>query len=359
MMVAVYSHDVAPQHHVTFITRVCAELEYVPKQMMNEIVQAERSTEAHRRYMQLPCLQSIECGHQGTERQLSRHFRIAAWNLERCLDVDASAVLLRRHQPDIVLLSEMDNGMARTQQRHTTQALAKELGMYYLYGVEFLELDLGSEIERTLATDDFNSKGWHGNAILSKVPFKAVAMLRFDDHGHWFGGQKVGDHFGEARIGGRMALLAEVATSQGNVLLVSTHLESNVNQDIHYREQQMLTLAQACRQFKPNLPVIIGGDLNTGNNLADGLDHHAEPLFHSMERLGYHWQANPEGVTTHHSRITLRQQRQQKLDWFCAKDIRCSHGKILSAFAPDGTPLSDHEPILADWVYPKTDRTGI
>ncbi|MGR3807037.1 endonuclease/exonuclease/phosphatase family protein [Pasteurella testudinis] len=341
------------QAEIPLITRLCSELEAVPKPLLTEIRQAARSSAVHRRYMQLPCMQSIECGHRGVGRQLSRHFRVIAWNLERCLDVSASAVLLRQYNPDIVLLSEMDNGMARTQQRHTTQALAQELGMYYLYGVEFLELDLGSEIERKLATDNFNRQGWHGNAILSKVPFKSAAMLRFDDHGHWFGGQKVGDHFGEARIGGRMALLAEVATAQGNLLLVSTHLESNVNQDTAYRERQMLTLAQACRQFKPDLPVIIGGDLNTGNNLADGLDHRAEPLFASMEQLGYHWQANPDGVTTHHSRITLRQQRQQKLDWFCAKQIRCSHSEILSAFAPDGTPLSDHEPILADWVYPK------
>lgn len=336
-----------------FITEICSELKPLSAQMMADILQADRTLEVHRNYMQLPCFRSIECGHQGLEQSLPCHFRVVAWNVERCLDVPASAALLRQYNPDIVLLSEMDNGMARTQQRHTTKALAKELGMYYLYGVEFLELALGSEIERKLATDNFNSKGWHGNAILSKVPFKSVAMLRFDDHGHWFQGQKVGEHFGEARIGGRMALLAEVITEQGNLLLASTHLESNVNQDIHYREQQMLMLAQACQMFKPDIPVIIGGDLNTGNNLAEGLDHHAEPIFRSMEQLGYHWQANPEGVTTHYSRITLRQTRQQKLDWFCAKQIDCSHSEILSSFTLDGTPLSDHEPILADWVYPK------
>lgn len=353
-MALAYSLSFERPAEMPLITRLCSELESVPKSVFEEIRQAERSSELHRRYMQLPCLQSIECGHRGVGQKLSRHFRVVAWNLERCLDVSASAVLLRQYNPDIVLLSEMDNGMARTQQRHTTQALAKELGMYYLYGVEFLELDLGSEIERKLATDNFNCQGWHGNAILSKVPFKSAAMLRFDDHGHWFNGQKVGEHFGEARIGGRMALLAEVTTAQGNLLVVSTHLESNVNQDLRYREQQMLALAQACQQFKPDLPVIIGGDLNSGNNLADGLDHRAEPLFAAMEQQGYHWQANPDGVTTHHSRITLRQTRQQKLDWFCAKQIRCSHSEILSAFAPDGTPLSDHEPILADWVYPKS-----
>ncbi|TNH20429.1 endonuclease [Testudinibacter sp. TR-2022] len=338
---------------ITLITRLCSELPAVSEATLREILQAERSSEVHRHYMQLPCMHCIECGNAANAQRLSTEFRVIAWNLERCLDVNASAVLLRQYQPDIVLLSEMDNGMARTQQRHTTQALAQELDMYYLYAVEFLELDLGSEIERKLASDDFNDKGWHGNAILSKVPFKSAAMLRFDDHGHWFSGQKVGNHFGEARIGGRMALLAEVATSQGNLLVVSTHLESNVNQDLAYREQQMRTLAQACQQFRPDLPVIIGGDLNSGNNLADGLDHHAEPLFATMEQVGYHWQANPLGVTTHQSRITLRQDRQQKLDWFCAKAIQCSHREILSAFTPDGTPLSDHEPILADWVYPK------
>ena len=353
-----FRSNLKSQQEIELITTICSELEPISQATFDEILQAERSSEVHQHYMQLPCLQTIECGHYGLSQSLAPHFRVVAWNVERCLDVEASAVLLRSYDPDIVLLSEMDNGMARTQQRHTTQALAKELGMYYLYGVEFLELDLGSEIERQLASDDFNRKGWHGNAILSKAPFKSVAMLRFDQHGHWFNGQQVGNHFGQARIGGRMALLVEVEvaeteTKQGNLLLVSTHLESNVGQDLHYRKQQMRMLTQACQQFKPNLPVIIGGDLNTGNNLAAGLDHRAEPLFAAMEDIGYHWRANPSGVTTHHSRITLRQERLQKLDWFCAKDIHCSHSEILTAFSPDGTPLSDHDPILADWIYSK------
>ena len=57
----------------------------------------------------------------GVEKSL---LRVAAWNLERCLYPDAAARLLRQQGVDLVLLSEMDSGMLRTGQRHTTRDLA-------------------------------------------------------------------------------------------------------------------------------------------------------------------------------------------------------------------------------------------
>ena len=50
--------------------------------------------------------------------------------------------------------------------------VAGELGLAYAYGVEFLELSLGSEIERSYCSDDFNAKGFHGNAILASTALK-------------------------------------------------------------------------------------------------------------------------------------------------------------------------------------------
>lgn len=114
--------------------------------------------------MQLPCFQSIEQGGQSDaidkEAVLPRTFRVAAWNLERCLDVAGSAHLLAAQCPEVILLSEMDNGMARTAQQHTTQQLAEQLGMHYCYGLEFLELDLGNEADCQFAVDNFNEKAF-------------------------------------------------------------------------------------------------------------------------------------------------------------------------------------------------------
>ena len=87
--------------------------------------------------------------------------RVAAWNLERCYNVEKSAAVLRREGAELVLLSEVDNGMARTGQRHTSRDVAAELGMNYAFGVEFLELELGAEVELEFCKDDFNRHGFH------------------------------------------------------------------------------------------------------------------------------------------------------------------------------------------------------
>ena len=41
------------------------------------------------------------------------------------------------------LLSELDAGMARTQNLDTTRAIARDLGAGHAFGVEFVELGLG------------------------------------------------------------------------------------------------------------------------------------------------------------------------------------------------------------------------
>ncbi len=80
-----------------------------------------------------------------------------------------SAAKLKATHAPLVLLSEMDEGMARTQQRDPTAIVAGELGMAYAYGVEFLELSLGSQIEHSFCKHDFNEKGFHGNALMAST----------------------------------------------------------------------------------------------------------------------------------------------------------------------------------------------
>lgn len=337
---------------MNIITTITTKLEKVPQPQRELMRQAEKDSDTHRAYMQqLACMNTIERGGAGSSERLPRDFRVMAWNMERCINIADSAKLLAQFSPDVLLLSEMDNGMARTQQKHTVKKLAKQLGMYYLYGVEFLELELGSEIERQYAEDDVNKKGFHGNAILSKMPIEKAAMLRFDDHGHWFAGQQVGAHFGEPRIGGRMALMASLKTEDHRpITVVSTHLESNA--DIAYRDKQMFDLVSTAEAFSESgAAMIIGGDLNTGNNLAAGLDHTAESLFETAEQHGFHWRANPQGNTTRPSLLTLRPDRSVKLDWFAAKYIESHFAQIIPALNHEGTPLSDHDIIVSDWSF--------
>src|SRR5882762_303247 len=127
----------------------------------------------------LPCMNAVRTGGTATSAApLAFPFAVAAWNLERCLFPEDTAAKLNLTRAPLVLLSEMDEGMARTAQKDPTAIVAHELGMTYAYGVEFLELSLGSEIERSSCVDDFNAKGFHGNALLASTVLREPFLFR-------------------------------------------------------------------------------------------------------------------------------------------------------------------------------------
>lgn len=324
------------------ITRTTTSLPPVTDTQKAAIHAAPRTAEAHRALLaDLPAMQAVQLGGQPQARQLDETVNVAAWNVERCLFPQQTARLLAPLAPDVVLLSEVDHGMARTGQRHTTAEIAADLGMTYAFGVEFLELDLGGETERAFCTDDFNTLGWHGNAILSSVPFEAVIMVRLFDHGHWFAGAAGKVDPNQPRVGGRMALAAILPTVAGPICVVSTHLESNA--DAAHRHGQFEILLDAIDAFAPDMPVLIGGDLNTGNGAPPDDDWRAETLFDLGRARGYDWGLTAEGTTTRASLITPNPTRQLKLDWLAGRNLTRVETGILSSLSDAGKPLSDHD----------------
>lgn len=328
------------------MTTLVSALPNVTDEERNRILTVQRNAQEHRDLLaNIPAMASLEVGGQGTLEVLPAEFEIAAWNVERCLFPDRSAAHLAPHRPLIILLSEMDYGMARTGQSNTTAEMARHLGMHYAYGVEFFEMDLGGPTERPFCRDDFNESGWHGNGILSAVPFEKLELLRLDKDGRWFctGPGSYADP-DQPRMGGRMAILAQVKTEQGSLCVVSTHLESNADQI--YRQQQFDQILAMVDEFAPGLPVVIGGDLNTGNHLPPDYDWRVETLFDQARTQGYDWDLTPDGITTRHSLITPHDTRKMKLDWFCTRGVKGQAHPLLASLDVDGTPLSDHECIL-------------
>lgn len=129
----------------------------------------------------LCCLQRLEAPVWELGGPLSFPLTVAAWNLERCYAVEKSAEAIAHERADIALLSEVDNGMARTGQKHTSRDLAEQMGMAYAFGVEFLELELGAEVELEFCTDDFNRHGFHGNALMARTALQSPVMIRLED----------------------------------------------------------------------------------------------------------------------------------------------------------------------------------
>ena len=110
---------------------------------------------------------------------------------------------------DIILLNEMDIGMARSRNEHTTRLMAHSLGMNYAWGLEFVELTNGNAEEQNNTAGQANLYGLHGNAILSKYPISDPVVLRDALHRDYFTSSASGTNANgyEKRLGGRMALL--------------------------------------------------------------------------------------------------------------------------------------------------------
>lgn len=299
----------------------------------------QRSIATHdARMAELPAMNRIELGGRPPAKApLPLPFTVAAWNLERCLFPADSARHIRETGAGVVLLSEMDDGMARTAQRHTTAAVAEELGMAYAYGVEFIELGLGSQTEKEFCVDDFNAKGFHGNALMAGVPLADPFLIRLEGERLWFMREAE-----QPRLGERMAIGARIETEAGPVVMVSTHLESATTAG--YRERQVAGLLHALDAAFPGLPLLIGGDLNTGNHA--GGDFEAEGLFRQAAGRGFQRHGGPlDRMTTRPSLITRWPDRAMKLDWFLTRGLAVGASAIVPSLDGSGRPLSDHDMI--------------
>ncbi len=283
--------------------------------------------------------------------------RVACWNVQQFHHFDACCALIRRMAPDILLLGEIDIGMARTEQRHCLRDAAAALASNYVFGTEFLELGLGDEKERLRYAGSRNDSGFHGNGILSPLRLESPALVRLETDGDWFDGGH-----GERRVGGRCAVAASIAMGQRRVVLVSVHIESHSGPAL--RAEQMRRLFDAIDQIAPGQPVVIGGDLNTSTftrtTTAQKLDVEAavredprrvveperyEPLFEIARARGYEWQAaNAIGPT---ERVPVEETAiLGHIDWFLVRGLRVSKSTIVPAIDEQGNVISDHEMIM-------------
>jgi len=278
--------------------------------------------------------------------------RVAAWNLERCKHCEGAAELLLRSGAQICLLSEMDNGMARSGNAHTTRLLAERLGTGYLFGVEFIELGLGTPEEEARFAGRTNILGLHGNAILSPLPMRDNALVPLDDGTIWYG-----LNWHHRRLGGRNALLTTIEFAQRKILFVSTHFETLTKPEGR-RAQIDRILEDLGRREKVD-GIVIAGDFNTAALPdVDGMELHPrwfeeperfEPMFASLRAAGFDWIRGNERQQT---RRQLEDGRPKtvlrRIDWFFTKGLDVSNPQTWAALDDSGNPLSDHELITLD-----------
>ena len=293
------------------------------------------------------CFNNLEVW-QPAPKDVPTMLTVAAWNIERCKRVPETAQVLCDSKADIVLATEMDLGMARSGQNHTTRDLAEALGMGYAFGVEFVELGTGDPYETGLFKGVENMHGLHGNAILSKYAMENVALLPLDGGGQWFKDTPKND--GQFRIGGRMAMAAQI----GGVTFVAVHYESE--SDAQGRTDQTLRMLDLIAKEYGEGPCIIGGDMNTaafaGQRMSaiETIEDPAptEPSFAAFTEAGFDWQScNASGITTRAAPGKPVCYPLKKLDWLFVRGVTASDPKILPAICDRGNYLSDHELITA------------
>lgn len=290
-----------------------------------------------------PALSTIEVVHIDSGTVAGNSIVVAAWNAERLKYHAPSVQLVHQNGADILLLTEADLGMARAGNRHTVADLARDLGMSYVFGVEFVELGLGDSREREWHRGQTNTIGFHGNALLSRLPLLDAALIRLDDGGTWWTDAKDG----QGRIGGRMAIAAKIGTAFGPVLAVSVHLESKT--DIEDRALQTKRLIALVDKLADGLPVVMGGDFNTNVLPAGSREPEAyEPLFNLLAEAGYEWKTANDFALTQRTRSDGTPEPPfARLDWLFARGLAASQAVTVAAVDVNGAAISDHELIKA------------
>jgi endonuclease/exonuclease/phosphatase family metal-dependent hydrolase len=182
--------------------------------------------------------------------------RATAWNIERGLRLDSIIHVLKEHpvlsQSDILLVTELDYGMARTENRFVAREMAESLRLNYVFAPCYINLNKGSGLEVHTAGE--NAQALHGNALFSRYPLRNAHSFALPN-----GKDKMKGN--EKRLGQQVAVIADAELPTGQVRLVSLHLDAHSTQ--RHRHQQMKLVLDHLETLRPQLPVLIGGDWNT------------------------------------------------------------------------------------------------
>jgi endonuclease/exonuclease/phosphatase family metal-dependent hydrolase len=327
--------------------------------------------------------------------------RALAWNIERGSRYEGIVEALKNHQQlkdrDLLLLTELDYGMARSGNRFVARDLARELNLNYAFAPVYIALQKGSGIEAHVPGE--NTKSLHGLALFSKHPLKNVHAIPLPNGKDKMMGK-------EKRLGYLRALIADIEYPAGTFRAVSLHLDAHSSRK--HRQRQMRIVLDHLETL-PDLPTVIGGDWNTTTynaqnarrailgywrrvmmgvrNVARNHLPHPERffeknLFEELERRGFDYKnLNEIGVGTLHYDMdniayntNLRDwvpawcfpfifwaakqvggRVSARLDWFAGKGIKVREKPqtITNLRDAEKHPLSDHDAITLDFAPQK------
>ncbi|MBI5837370.1 MAG: endonuclease/exonuclease/phosphatase family protein [Candidatus Eisenbacteria bacterium] len=316
--------------------------------------------------------------------------RAVHWNIEKALRRAGIERALREEpglaDADLVLLNEVDVGMARSGNLDVAASLGAALGRFAAWAPMFLEITAGRDDDVAAAGGRGNAEGLLGLAGLSRWPLGAVRVVELPSPSEF--------QFEVERMFGRhVALVAEVLRPGAPFVAVAAHLE--VHRGRAHRAAQVRAAAEALRG--ETRPVILGGDFNTHTfdrgvplaSLRAGLPLLLAPeaalerrfvrpfegrtrefLFDELRDAGFAWEPftdfaptlrlrfervrEARGLSTllgpFRNAVLARMERRAllKLDWFAGRGWSGGRGwTVVGLDGPEG--LSDHAPVGAEF----------
>lgn len=324
-----------------------------------------------------------------------RPLKAVTWNIERGKQLAALRRSLqqdsRLNDADFYFLTEVDWGMARSENRNIAAELAESLDLYAYFAPSYFNFTLGHGSERGL--EGQNSLGLHGKAILSRYPLEDLRVARMANAIDKLKSK-------EARLGEKRALVADCRLGDQVLTLACTHLDA-----FSSPRARAAQLGRAIEALNGQPCALIAGDWNT--NTLDtthgpsvflsvlkqvlltgpqamirrhypGPEHKFDrPLFQMLERQGFEFRdCNEVGAGTYdlvsNDRDLGQMARDQfpdwivrwinrqiqkgggkislKLDWFAARGLRPLDKGVVS-LKPEvdyqaGERPSDHHPAV-------------
>jgi len=352
----------------------------------------------HQNYFNAQCNYQFWLNTSGSYSRKGDILKVAAWNIERGRHFNALVHILKNDpilkEADVLFLTEVDIGMARSGNRNVAECLAKELGMNVFYANSYFCFSKGAREE--LLSEGENLKGLHGNAILSRYELKDVRTISLFNCTDKFRGR-------EKRIGCQKALVTQIKSGDRPINIVCSHLDAKSSPRQRARQMQII-MKQLDKRGILGIPTVIGGDWNTSTYNAkskfslvfSGLYHYLtvgpekltkhhyrhpyekmEPLFRVLDKHGFRYlgfNEDGEGTIPYHTddsrenskafewlpkpaakwmiRVTekLGGHTSMKLDWIAGHKCQPIDGtaKVLPLQFWENEKVSDHQPIVVD-----------
>ncbi len=326
------------------------------------------------------------------------NIKALAWNLERGIRFDGIVAALSNHprltDKDILLLTELDHGMARSGNRFVAQEIARQLKLNYAFAPVYIPLQKGSGVESDMKGQ--NTTSIHGLGLFSPHRLSNVHAIPLPNGKDKMWGK-------EKRLGWLRALIADFAHPAGDFRAVTVHLDAHCSRA--HRHLQMKIILDHLETLPP-MPTIIGGDWNTTtynaqnatraimgywrrvmmgvknvvrNHLPHPDRHFERRLFRELESRGYDYKSlNELGVGTLHYDVESIEKNTNlrdwvpewcfpfifwaarrvggrvsaRLDWFAGRGVELAPGTrpqtIGDLVDDEARPLSDHDAITVD-----------